>query len=201
MGIGFTLIISIFILTIISLVGALISIFFYKNNTFFKSFKNIFLSLVILFILVNLLEVTINLLRGNDHGSFGDTWFIEVQDNYTLNFIDTSYEVTLEKNNKVIAHSSIMFDEEFLIATHKNFIILKESKKPNKLHVINTISDKEKYIQNLTELNITKSLIFQTPKEYYSVQAQKRLYYLQSLIIFIISSHLQIPKKDSQFKF
>jgi hypothetical protein len=190
MGIGFTLLISIFILTIVSIVGALLSILFYKKTTFFRSFKNIFLSLIIFFIISNVLEFTINLLRGYDHGSFGDTWFIEVQDNYTLDFIDTLDEATLKQHNKVISHNSKAFGEEFLMTTYKNFIILKESKEPNKLHVINTLSGKEKDIQKISELNITKALIFQTPKEYYLEQSQKRLYYLQSLIVFIISIFL-----------
>ncbi|MBA1420763.1 MAG: hypothetical protein FAF03_07900 [Epsilonproteobacteria bacterium] len=75
---------------------------------------------------------------GKRSGSFGDSGYCEVQNNYMIEWIDTWNNATLTDGNRTIAVNSKSFSESFKFFIYNDLIVVKKSTIPHKLLIINT---------------------------------------------------------------
>jgi len=78
-------------------------------------------------------------LIGKRSGSFGDSGYCEVQNNYMIEWIDTWNNATLTDGNRTIAVNSKSFSESFKFFIYNDLIVVKKSTIPHKLLIINTL--------------------------------------------------------------
>jgi len=182
MGGGMVVIFLLLMIAIPSLIYAMINYKHGFGSRFWKSFIIILLSIMIYFCLNFIYGYF-----GKKSGGFADSWYIEVKNNYFLEFIDSLENASLMHKSEDVFTSSKQFGETFKLALNKDKIIVLLSTNPNKPWVIDTMDGtiKQKKISS-------DNLVFLTPKEYYLQETQTTKNILLKIFLGILSLLISI---------
>ncbi|MDM5272689.1 hypothetical protein PGH07_10945 [Sulfurovum sp. zt1-1] len=180
MGAGITIVFWIIILVFLSSVIAIMI----KKDSYSKTFLRVFTSLIVfIFIFVGINQLGSQLI-GKRSGGFFDSGYCEVQNGYTIEWIDSFDDAVLKDGEKILATNVKSFSEKFVFALQDNLLFIRKSNEPKNLIIDTQTKTSIPFDDFETK---TKTLIFKTPKEYLEEQSKKPAKILLFFGAFIIA--------------